>query len=59
MKRYTVLILILSLMFTGCNSWLDVSPEDQIGEKDLFSSGEGFRNALNGVYKSMAEYDYY
>ena len=59
MKRYTILVLMLSLMFTGCNSWLDVSPEDQIGEKDLFSTGEGFRNALNGVYKSMAESDFY
>lgn len=59
MKRYRLLIFIVSFALSGCNAWLDVSPEDQIGEKELFASGEGYRNALNGIYKSMAEYDCY
>ena len=37
-------IWILGLLLIGasCNSWLDVAPEDQIMEKDLFEEREGF-----------------
>lgn len=46
----------LCLLITGvsCNDWLEVSPENQVNEKELFAEGEGFRNALNGIYKEMA-----
>ncbi len=30
--------------------WLDVSPSNSVDETDLFTTGYGFRNALNGVY---------
>ena len=35
-------IWILGLLLIGasCNSWLDVAPEDQIMEKDLFEERE-------------------
>ena len=48
-------IWILGLLLIGasCNSWLDVAPEDQIMEKDLFEEREGFLMALNGVYLNM------
>ena len=59
MKILNLFILVLFFSLVSCNEWLNVSPEDQIGEKDLFSNGEGFRNALNGIYKSMAEYELY
>ena len=38
----------------GCSNWLDVTPEGSVDEKDLFSTGEGYRNALNGVYRQMS-----
>ena len=61
MKRYSFfsILLILPYILASCDSWLDVTPEDEIEEKDLFSSGEGFRNALNGIYKSLSESDLY
>lgn len=59
MKILNLFILVLFFSLVSCNEWLNVSLEDQIGEKDLFSNGEGFRNALNGIYKSMAEYELY
>ena len=61
MKRYSFfsILLILPFILASCDSWLDVTPEDEIEEKDLFSSGEGFRNALNGIYKSLSESDLY
>lgn len=52
-----------SLLFTvaigGCSNWLDVIPEDSVDEKDLFSTGEGYRNALNGVYRQMSQTSMY
>lgn len=60
MKRYKLIAMIaLACTFGACTSWLDVKPEDEIAEEDLFSKGEGYRNALNGVYKTLAGQDMY
>ena len=59
MKILNLFILVLFFSLVSCNEWLNVSPEDQIGEKDLFDNGKAFRNSLNGIYKSMAEYELY
>lgn len=52
-KIKRIWILGLLLIGTSCNAWLDVAPEDQIMEKDLFEEREGFLMALNGVYLNM------
>lgn len=57
--KYYICLLILPFTLASCNDWLNVSPEDEIGEDELFSSGEGYRNALNGVYKSLSEFGLY
>lgn len=49
-----LLICILPVLFSACNSWLDVQPEEQISEDEVFSTGNGYRNVLNGVYKSLS-----
>ncbi len=54
MKVFFIILSMLFLMFTSCNSWLDVNPQDIVDEKDLFEAGDGYRNVLNGVYKQMA-----
>lgn len=60
MKRYKLIAIIaLACTFGACTSWLDVKPEDEIAEEELFSKGEGYRNALNGVYKTLANKDMY
>lgn len=51
-NRIATVVLLLSLC--GCSNWLDVSPEDTVDEKELFAVGEGYRNALNGVYRQMS-----
>lgn len=33
---------------------MDVAPDDQVNEETLFANGDGYRNALNGVYRDMA-----
>lgn len=48
-----LLIALLTIFTTSCNSWLEVEQEDNIMENDLFSDQEGFLQALNGVYLNM------
>ena len=40
-------------LLAGCNSWLDVKPEDRMTDKELFSTVQGFRTALNGIYVEL------
>ena len=48
-------IIIISLLFflVSCDSWLDLKPETQVTEDELFNSGDGYRASLNGLYKTM------
>jgi hypothetical protein len=53
MKRviYTYTLLVFAILsFTGCKKWLDVKPEDKFIEDQLYSSPQGFTDALNGLY---------
>ena len=49
-KLYTISLLVLCIVTTGCSDWLNVAPSNQVNEENLFSTGNGYRNALNGVY---------
>lgn len=51
MKRLAA--ISASLLTLASCGWLDVSPENTIDEKELFSTGYGFRNALNGIYLEL------
>ena len=54
-KLYIYLWLLMSSVLSACNSWLDVTPEDAISDEELFSTGFGFRNSLNGIYTHLAD----
>lgn len=41
------------LTVSGCNNWLDVTPQAQVNAEKLFSTPAGFQNALLGIYTSM------
>ncbi len=49
----------LLLIFCSCNSWLDVDLKDEMEEHKLFSSEQGFREALAGVYGKMSQKEMY
>lgn len=49
-----ILAVLLPFMLGSCEQWLDVSPDDQVNEDSLFETGDGYRNALNGIYRDMA-----
>lgn len=61
MKRIYILTA-LSLFFasiTSCQKWLEVDPEDRFTEEQIFSSQEGFYEALNGLYLGLAKDNLY
>lgn len=51
------LIIAVTLLIScySCNGWLSLNPSNQIDEDQLFETGLGYRNALNGIYQSMAQ----
>ena len=54
MKILYIFSIIFVLACTSCNSWLEVTPQDTVDEDQLFATGDGYRNVLNGIYKQMA-----
>ncbi len=57
MKKTFIYITTL-ILAASCN-WLEITPENAIDEDDLFTTGYGFRNALNGVYLEIGSRDLY
>lgn len=54
--KYTAIIFsAVALLGTGCNEWLDVRPQDQVSDEQLFEDAEGFRSALNGIYQKASD----
>lgn len=57
--KYLITALISLLTLYSCNDWLDVSPKNQVKAKELFKTEAGFRDALFGVYTTMADANAY
>ncbi|HMI03767.1 MAG TPA: RagB/SusD family nutrient uptake outer membrane protein, partial [Pedobacter sp.] len=52
-KTLTIIILSAGLLFTGCKKWLDVKPQGESTQEELFKTQKGFRDALTGAYIRM------
>ncbi len=57
MKRNKLIIIGLLSIFTlaSCDEWLNVSPKTEIKSQDNFSSEQGYKDALTGVYLLMTD----
>lgn len=44
---------------TSCNDWLDVRPETEDKEEDIFSNYAGYKSALTGCYMALADRNAY
>jgi hypothetical protein len=53
------LVTICLLICTSCKKFLDVQPESDVTKEQLFTTEEGFKEALNGVYTYCATRDLY
>lgn len=59
-SRYIQLLIAGLLLFTtSCEKFLDIVPEGEIKQKDLFTSASGVEDALYGVYAQMRQTSLY
>lgn len=54
MKIKFFIMICSVLLFSSCNKWLDVDLADKVTEEKLFSTPQGYQEALAGVYSTMA-----
>ena len=47
-----LLSALVLFSFSSCSDWFEVTPENEISKEDLFSTYDGFRTALNGIYRN-------
>lgn len=58
--KIKILILLCSVfLLTSCDKWLDVDLADTVTEEKLFSTPQGYAEALAGVYSAMASSNLY
>jgi hypothetical protein len=57
MRKISLLLLLVSgvLSFSSCKKWLDVQPNSQVKESELFKTESGFKEALAGTYTILAD----
>lgn len=51
--------MLILLICSSCNDWLDVKPDNKVLEDDLLKTEAGFQMALNGIYLGMAAENLY
>ena len=53
-------MIMAVLLLSSCNDWINEAPKtDYMGEKELFSSEDAFRNYLNGIYTQLRSPELY
>ena len=53
-KSSLYLFALATTIFSSCSDYLNVQPEDKIMETQLFSTPQGIRSVLNGMYISLS-----
>ena len=53
------LLLFLSLVTISCESWLKVTPFDQLIKEDVYATEKNTQSALNGLYLELSSYNLY
>ncbi len=48
-----IIILCLSIGMVGCDKWLTVQPKTMVTDKEMFSTAQGYQDALIGCYQLM------
>ena len=60
MKRLNILSWIfLGMFFSSCSDWLDVSPKTELKSEVLYTTENGFKSALTGIYGRMTKLGMY
>lgn len=53
--KNTLGLMLLILLCGACEDWLSVSPKSQVKYDDLFSSENGFKDELTGIYTALCK----
>lgn len=51
--------LVILMMVSACSDWVDISPSTDVKTQDLFTSENGFKSALIGIYGRMTNQSLY
>lgn len=56
MKKTFLSIYVLGALtlFSACQKWVDVQPNDRLLEDQVFSNPENIRQSINGIYSNVA-----
>ena len=58
MKKY-ILICAVLFFLASCEEWLDVKPKTEVESTELFSTEQGYKDALTGIYTAMSSSNLY
>lgn len=53
--KYTIIILLMGILSGGCNSWLDLAPENERLSEDYWTSKEDVANTMMSCYSRLRE----
>lgn len=56
MKQYLITIITICTL-ASCSKWLDVTPASEVSKDALFSTEDGFKEAVNGLYGRLTKED--
>lgn len=57
--KHNYIILAIACLFFSCNDWLDVKPDSETEAKEMFTTAEGFKDALTSCYIKLNQTDLY
>lgn len=52
--RYVITALAMAVSMSGCEKFLDVNPKSEVVDDDMFTSAEGYEDALYGIYGKLS-----
>lgn len=59
MRKLYLILLLPVFWLTSCNSFLDVSADNELLQKEIFGDYKGVRMAVNGVYRTLSSTSLY
>ncbi|MGL5683202.1 MAG: RagB/SusD family nutrient uptake outer membrane protein [Marinifilaceae bacterium] len=58
-NKYLILFILACTTISSCNNWLDVDLSNRVDSENLFTTPQGFEEALAGTYSKMASTSLY
>ena len=59
MKKIIFIATFVALLTVSCSKWLDVQPQSQIKDTEMFTTESGYKEALAGVYTLLVKESLY